>query len=30
VAIPVPSGSTRIVVAGSGTRLIGTRIFKAL
>jgi ATP-dependent protease HslVU (ClpYQ) ATPase subunit len=29
VAIPDPSGSTRIVVAGSGTRLTGTRIFTA-
>ena len=30
VAIPEPSGRTRIVVAGSGTRLIGTRIFTAV
>jgi hypothetical protein len=27
VAIPEPSGNTRMVVAGSGTRLMGTRIF---
>src|SRR6516162_11360474 len=30
VAIPEPSGSTRMVVAGSGTRLMGTRIFTVI